>query len=159
MTSATSPSIGTRSPQAESRQDSALQPRQCAESPRTSTLRVAIGSADGKFVHEHFGRATRFQIFDLNGDMLRFVETRLAEPACQRDGHDDRQLERVVDLVSDANVVLVAAIGPAAEAALFARGIRAYVVQDFIPDALRALQKAVLRSDLRANQQFRRTHQ
>jgi len=44
--------------------------------------------------------------------------------------------------------VLVAAIGPAAEAALATRSIRAFAIQDFIPDALRALQKAVSRAQL-----------
>jgi predicted Fe-Mo cluster-binding NifX family protein len=109
---------------------------------------VAIGSVDGKFVHEHFGRATHFQIFDLTGDTLRFVETRITTPACQHDGHDDQQLQRTVDLVCDVDVVLVAAIGPAAEAALATRSIRAFAIQDFIPDALRALQKAVSRAQL-----------
>jgi predicted Fe-Mo cluster-binding NifX family protein len=122
---------------------------------------VAIGSADGKFVHEHFGRATRFQVFDLTGDVLRFVETRITTPACQHDGHDDQQLQRTINVISDVDVVLVAAIGPSAEAALVTRGIRAFAIQDFIPDALRALQKAVSRAHLSGKstilQQFWRT--
>ena len=133
---------------AESAPDSTGRSEQRPASLRESTLRVAIGSADGKFVHEHFGRATHFQIFDLTGDTLRFVETRITTPACQHDSHDDRQLERTVDLVSDVDVVLVAAIGPAAEAALATRGVRAFAIQDFIPDALQALQKAVSRAQL-----------
>lgn len=132
----------------ESPVDSAGRSGQGPASPCQPTLRVAIGSADGKFVHEHFGRATSFQVFDLTGDTLRFVETRITTPACQHDGHDDQQLQRTVDLVSDVDVVMVAAIGPAAEAALVTRGIRAFAVQNFIPDALRALQKAIVRAQL-----------
>jgi predicted Fe-Mo cluster-binding NifX family protein len=110
-------------------------------------LRVAVASADGKFVHQHFGRATHFQVFDLNGSHLSFVETRLATPACGGpDGHNQVQVEALVELVSDCDVVLVAQIGPGATAQLAHRGVRVFEIQDFIPDALQALGRAWSRS-------------
>ena len=111
--------------------------------PEPRTLRVAVASADGKFVHQHFGRATHFQLFELTGTRLRFVETRLATPACGGpDGHNRSKIEEMAELVSDCDVVLVAQIGAGAEAQLAQRGVRVFAVQDFIPDALQALQRA-----------------
>jgi predicted Fe-Mo cluster-binding NifX family protein len=127
-----------------------VEPGLATKEAEPRTLRVAVASADGKFVHQHFGRATHFQIFELTGTLLRFVETRLATPACGGpDGHNQAQLERMTDLVSDCDVVLVAQIGAGAEAQLAQRGVRVFAVQDFIPDALQALQRAWGRIQLR----------
>lgn len=39
-------------------------------------MRVAVASADGRHVQEHFGQATRFMIWEVDGGTARLVETR-----------------------------------------------------------------------------------
>lgn len=43
-----------------------------------ATSRIAVVSTDGKTVNDHFGRAERFLIYDID-DKLTFVEERPAE--------------------------------------------------------------------------------
>ena len=60
--------------------------------------RVAVASSDGKYVNQHFGRATQFLIFEMGHDQdredndnpmdpgdhceYRFIELRRNEPSC-----------------------------------------------------------------------------
>jgi len=103
-------------------------------------IRVAISSADGKVVHQHFGRTTQFVICEIEQGEARFVEVRPNHPACGgEEGHDEDRMGRTVDLVSDCRAVLCAQIGGGAVARLAERGIQAFVIPDFIESALRRL--------------------
>jgi nitrogen fixation protein NifX len=129
------------------------------EPGQARTVRIAAASVDGKFVHSHFGKTTHFQVFDLTGDTLRFVETRRVEPACGPEGHDDQRLRATLELLGDTQVVLVAAIGPGAVAALSARGVRAFEVQDYILNAVCSVQRALAQSRLSFEiEETRRNH-
>jgi len=109
-------------------------------------VRIGAASADGKVIHQHFGGASAFVIFELDGSRLTFLERRPTEPACGRDGHDPERFQRLVDLVSDCQVVLVAAAGPPAVAALARRGVRLIVSPDLILNAVaRLFEGGVLR--------------
>jgi nitrogen fixation protein NifX len=111
-------------------------------SSSTGTLRVAVASRDGKTVHQHFGRATAFQIFDIHAGVAHFVETRDNAPTCGRhpgaDEDDDtpRPPLPVPPALTDCCAVVVAAIGPGALARLGRNNIRAFVFPDFIDVAL-----------------------
>mgnify|MGYP001809847958 CR=1 FL=1 len=105
-------------------------------------VKVAISSADGKTVHQHFGRTTQFIICEIDQGQGRFVEVRSNQPACgggEEDGHDEDRIGRSVELVADCRAVLCAQIGGGAVARLAERGIQAFVIPDFIESALERL--------------------
>lgn len=103
-------------------------------------FRIAIASADGKIVNEHFGRASRFLILEsLNDGTFAFIEARETESACGGKSHSEESLERNAALLSDCEYVLVSQIGPGAECALLRRGITAFPVSLSIGDALHRL--------------------
>lgn len=111
-------------------------------------IRVAIATADGVFVTEHFGYATRFQIWDLANGAPRLVETRTNLPACGAERHRDRRdpMDVSVDLVADCRAVVVARIGECGLNRLTALGILAFESDDAVDTALLELaDSAVLR--------------
>ena len=62
-------------------------------------------------------------------------------PSCHpaQEMEESQSHERVVRLLSDCRIVLVARIGPGAQKVLMAHGLRAYEAPVFIEDALRKL--------------------
>lgn len=103
------------------------------------SYRVAVASNDGKYVNQHFGRATQFLIFNVENDKYEFIELRKNEPPCSGEGHNEDQMSRTVELLADCKEVLVSQIGPGAIRALSSKGIRSSVLPDFIDDALKSL--------------------
>jgi nitrogen fixation protein NifX len=118
--------------------------------------RVAVASRDRVMVHQHFGRATHFQIYDLEGGEFRFVETRENIPSCEpgsgrREGESH---EHVVRLLADCHVVLVARIGPGAREVLLTHGLKPYETPMFIDEALEKLIAAEKRVNMGVNKQI-----
>jgi predicted Fe-Mo cluster-binding NifX family protein len=105
---------------------------------RNMATRVAVASKDGVMVHQHFGRATHFQIYALEEDGFRFIETRENRPSCDPDNYEreTESHERVVRLLADCRIVLVARIGLGAREVLEAHGLEAFEIPTFIDDAL-----------------------
>jgi len=95
------------------------------------TMKVAIASEDEETIHQHFGRATQFLIYEIDGSSFRYLETRQSRPACQGGAaaapHDEDRLEQTVELISDCRAVLVARIGPGAAQRLAEHGISAFI--------------------------------
>jgi len=108
-------------------------------------IKVAVASEDGETVHQHFGRASRFVIYEVDGDRYRRIEVRNNAPACgsapDDDGapHGGDPMARSVDLVSDCRAVLVARIGAGAVGRRSNLGVHAVVAPDYIDSALRRL--------------------
>lgn len=104
------------------------------------SYKIAIASTDGKVVNEHFGRADRFYIMEVNDqDEFTYLETRTTDIACQGGSHNEDGLQRTVELLSDCRYVLVKQIGPGAEYALCRKGISAFAIAHYIDDAVRKL--------------------
>jgi predicted Fe-Mo cluster-binding NifX family protein len=103
------------------------------------TFRVAVASLDAKYVHLHFGRTPEFQIFDVEGPRLRFVETRRVPPLCEGGEHNLGSLIRVISKLRDCKAVLAAQIGPDVQRALAANHIFPYALPDTIPSAVNKL--------------------
>jgi nitrogen fixation protein NifX len=104
------------------------------------SYKIAIASTDGKVINQHFGRAERFYIVEVNDkDEFGFCETRETITACQEGGHSEDGLARTVDLLSDCKYVLVSKIGPGAEYALRKKGVTAFSIAQFIDEAVRKL--------------------
>jgi predicted Fe-Mo cluster-binding NifX family protein len=105
-----------------------------AESPvpgRSRAVRVAIGTHSGVRVSEHFGQATRFEIWEVTPDGARLVETRVNRPACgSGDDRADALMEASVAAVADCRAVVVARIGECALNRLDKLGILAFETDD-----------------------------
>ena len=103
------------------------------------SVRIAVASSDGKVVNRHFGHTGRFLIFELADGAFKFLESRENLPACRAGRHEPADLEAAAEVIRDCAYVVASRIGPGAAAVLLDRGIRAYVVADFVEDALRKL--------------------
>jgi nitrogen fixation protein NifB len=104
--------------------------------------RVAVTSADGVLINQHYGHATWFLIYDIREDgSATFVEKRAVEPWCnssnQRDAEEgDSGIARDI---SDCVAVLTAQIGPPALKKLELAGISVFQERAPIDEALNKL--------------------
>lgn len=104
------------------------------------SYRIAIASTDGKVVNQHFGRADKFYIIEVDDkNEYAYKETRRTEIVCQGGSHNEDALARTIDLLSDCSYVLVSQIGPGAEYALSRKGITAFAIAHYVDEAVTKL--------------------
>ena len=101
-------------------------------------MKVAVVSSDGKVINQHFGKASRFLIFEVDDGKIRFIEERVSAPVCgsAENGHSDNSLGRTFSLISDCKAVLCARIGGGAEEELRKGGITPVEAPYLIEEAL-----------------------
>ena len=90
-----------------------------------SGLRIAVVSTDGKNVDDHFGKAVRFLIYDLN-DKVAFVEDRPTEKYSVGDpdhDFDPVKFDKVTGVIKDCAKIYITRIGEVPEAELKKIGI------------------------------------
>lgn len=104
-------------------------------------MRVAIVSSDGKVINQHFGKASRFLVFEVDNGKIQFIEERKNIPLCgsAEDGHADDALSRTIALISDCAAVFCARIGSRVEEELINNEIRPVEAPDFIHDVLKGI--------------------
>ncbi len=102
-------------------------------------MRVAVVSSDGKVINQHFGKASRFLIFEVDCGKIQFMEVRETTPLCGSGeyGHADDALSRTISLIADCEAVLCARIGGGAEEVLIENGIKPIEAPYFIHEALK----------------------
>lgn len=99
--------------------------------------RIAAASTDGIVVNEHFGRAQKFVILEVDEEkQIRRIETRTVNPVCRGGEHEEGALAEVVKKLADCRYVLVSRIGSGAEAALAQQGIEAYEIPGIIEESI-----------------------
>lgn len=99
--------------------------------------KIALASRDGVRVNEHFGRASFFRIYELSDEGYTFIESRDAVAACQHARtHSKTDFDRVIDLISDCDALLVEKIGEGAAAYLISKGVRVFEVSGSIDGVL-----------------------
>ena len=99
--------------------------------------KVAVATSDGFTVNEHFGHAKFFRVYDINQSGYDFIEVRDAVAACQhRLGHDTTRFDKIIELLSDCDALLVQKIGEGAAAYLIARNVRVFEVSGSIDAVL-----------------------
>lgn len=103
-------------------------------------VRVAIGTHTGARVTEHFGHATRFEIWEVSPTGSRFLESRPNRPACGS-GCDnaDEMMDASVATVADCRAVVVSRLGECAINRLTKLSILAFETDDTVPETLREL--------------------
>jgi predicted Fe-Mo cluster-binding NifX family protein len=107
---------------------------------RERAVRVAIGTHTGVRVSEHFGRATRFEIWELGPGGSRLVGSRTIQPSCGV-GSDraDELMDASVAAIADCRAVVVARIGECALNRLDKLGILAFETEDPVDATVRQL--------------------
>ena len=87
--------------------------------------RVAVASTDGKQVNEHFGKAERFSIYEMDQEVTH-IEDRNCEKLTTGDPHhafDPVKFDKIAMTLQDCQKIYVSDIGPVPEAELKARGL------------------------------------
>ncbi|MBQ9868257.1 MAG: dinitrogenase iron-molybdenum cofactor biosynthesis protein [Ruminococcus sp.] len=99
--------------------------------------RLAVATSDGFTVNEHFGHAKFFRVYDISQSGYDFIEVRDAVAACQhRLGHDTTRFDKIIELLSDCDALLVQKIGEGAAAYLIAKNVRVFEVSGSIDAVL-----------------------
>ncbi|MBE6873267.1 NifB/NifX family molybdenum-iron cluster-binding protein [Ruminococcus sp.] len=102
--------------------------------------KVAVATSDGFTVNEHFGHAQFFRVYELNDDGYEYAGIRDAVAVCQQAlGHDTTRFDKIIELLSDCDAVLVNRIGEGAAAYLIERGVRVFEVSGTIDAVLTRL--------------------
>lgn len=89
-------------------------------------IRAAVASTDGKVINCHFGKASRFLIFELVNGSFEYLETREVKPCCNRGEHEDNAFENAAKELNDCSIILVSKIGLSAADFLETRGFDVY---------------------------------
>jgi nitrogenase molybdenum-iron protein NifN len=101
--------------------------------------RVAVGTADGVRVTEHFGRGESFFIYEIDRDTDEtvLVEKRLfGERGSECGDHDAEGAAAKIEALGDCQIVLVAKIGYRSEKQLTLGGIVPLQYEGELEDAL-----------------------
>jgi len=119
-------------------------------------MKVAFATTDGTSVDEHFGRAGRFAVYEMNPDGYRFVEMRtfadgvdqaIVETKGMGHVHDDRVQDKV-ERLSDCRIVYLTEIGGPSAARLVRKGMMPIKVREVvsIEDSLASLLDTIKKS-------------
>jgi predicted Fe-Mo cluster-binding NifX family protein len=101
-------------------------------------VRIAITTSDGDYIDQHFGRATRFLLVDLDREGYRAVRWEQALPAPRGEGHGET-LGKNVALLQDAKILLTAKIGPRAAREAERKGLSVMETSDSVEAFLAGL--------------------
>ena len=109
-------------------------------SETSAVARVAIATNSGVRVSEHFGHATRFEIWEVRPEGSCLIETRINRPPCGS-GSDraDQMMDASVAAVADCRAVVVARLGDCALTRLDKLGILAFETDDPVDATVRQL--------------------
>ncbi len=105
-----------------------------------AAVRVAVATHTGVRVSEHFGLATRFEIWEVTPGGGRLVETRVNRPPCGSGSERaDAMMDASVAAVADCRAVVAAKIGECALTRLDALGVLAFETDDPVDSTIRQL--------------------
>lgn len=101
-------------------------------------VKIAVASTDGKLVNQHFGRADKFYILEADEDTAKFklIEKRNGVPVCIDGDHEENQMKKAVNNLSDCQYVLVSRIGIRARNELEAFGLEVYEIPGIIGESV-----------------------
>ena len=108
-----------------------------AEAGKSSRYKVAVASSDGTQVNQHYGRADKFFIYEIDDEEgYDFVEERSVQPICMERSHLLPLMEKSTAQFCDCRYVAAARIGSGAGASLTARGIIGMELPGSIEEAI-----------------------
>lgn len=95
-------------------------------------MRIAITTTDGKKVNQHFGKATRFSIYDWENGKLKMVDLREVQSYCECENDKPLDLNhkflkdrftRVANQLNDCKILYTKQIGDKPKKQLENRGV------------------------------------
>jgi predicted Fe-Mo cluster-binding NifX family protein len=96
---------------------------------------IAVASTDGEMVNEHFGRASRFWIFDISRSQRTLIMVRNVEPLSIGDkshSFDPEKMARAGETIKDCERVYCTRIGERPKLELEKLGIETILYHDTI---------------------------
>ncbi len=100
--------------------------------------KVAVATSDGFEVNEHFGHAKFFRVYELGESDYTFLDVRDAVAVCQHSlGHNTTRFDKIIELLSDCDALLVQKIGEGAAAYLIQKNVRVFEVSGSIDAVLK----------------------
>lgn len=103
---------------------------------------IAVASSDGIVVNSHFGRASKFYVYEVsNGDDVKLVEQREVVPVCEGGNHDNDRLKENLLVFNDCKYMLVSRIGIGAASVAEGLGIKVYENSGVIEESISRLVK------------------
>ncbi len=100
--------------------------------------KVAVATSDGFEVNEHFGHAKFFRVYELGESDYTFLDVRDAVAVCQHSlGHNTTRFDKIIELLSDCDALLVQKIGGGAAAYLIQKNVRVFEVSGSIDAVLK----------------------
>lgn len=105
------------------------------------SIRIAATSSDGIIIDQHFGKADKFLIFEIEDNLIKLIEERENTPICGTNGHAEEKVNATVKLIADCEAVFVTKIGMGPALTLQDKGITVYEVSTSINEALERFAK------------------
>lgn len=101
--------------------------------------RFAVCSKNGTLTDQHFGHATKFYIYDYNGEEVTFIETRTIEQYSHgtKDEKAAGRIYRLIKYIEDCNCVICMRIGVCPSDALKEKNIEVYTTYNLIEDGIK----------------------
>ncbi|MDR3292337.1 MAG: dinitrogenase iron-molybdenum cofactor biosynthesis protein [Methanobrevibacter sp.] len=96
--------------------------------------KVAVTSDDGEYVNQHFGKATRFLIFEIDDCEYTYLGSVKNNPTCNSSGKN--KSSDAVALISDVSVLITRNVGMKPSQILIENNIKPYISSAPIETAL-----------------------
>ena len=93
--------------------------------PAPAPLRVAVCTKGGGRINQHFGKTREFQVYEVDGDGVRFVAPRRLDHYCVGGRGDAKAMAAIVEALGDIDVILCERIGKRPRRELAVAGIAA----------------------------------
>lgn len=103
-------------------------------------FRIAVATSDGIVINQHFGKAKKFRIYDVNeDDTIDYKEERVLIPICQGGVHDEKKMQENIEYFTDCKYVLASRIGQGAVNALERAGVQPVELPGVIEESIQRL--------------------
>ncbi|PHK20581.1 nitrogenase cofactor biosynthesis protein NifB [Nostoc linckia] len=109
--------------------EKALAGKKVANNPK---ILVAVATKGGGLVNQHFGHAKEFQIYEVDGNEVRFISHRKIDQYCQGGYGEEASFEHIMKAIADCKAVLVSKIGNCPKEKLQEAGIQTVEAYDVI---------------------------
>jgi nitrogen fixation protein NifB len=93
---------------------------------------VAVATKGGGLVNQHFGHVKEFQIYEVDGNEVRFVSHRKIDQYCQGGYGEEATADNIMKSIADCKAVLVSKIGNCPKEKLHEAGIQTVEAYDVI---------------------------
>mgnify|MGYP000928627288 CR=1 FL=1 len=101
------------------------------------SIRIAVASADGKYVDQHFGSAKIFRIYLFDGFSFKEEDPRITDAYCK--GNCEGGFDHLLRALHDCDAVFVIKIGLAAAEFMIGSGKRVFEATGKVENLLKQL--------------------